>query len=134
MARPNHWCVFFTLMDWLRQCSRFKLVFELRARNTSLELNLVDGSSSKSSMGLLRPFNFNRYFQAIDICLLIPEPNVKLVFALYILIFVKNYHTSLNTLRTPAELGEPKLNKNRWGMWRVLTHVLEFSKRKSQRA
>ena len=44
--------------------------------------------------------------------LLIPEPNVKQLFASDTLIFAKNYHTGLNTLRTPAELGESKLDKN----------------------
>ena len=41
----------------------------------------------------------------------IPKPHVKWLFAWYNLIFVKKYLAGLNTLRTLAELGKPKLDK-----------------------
>ena len=43
--------------------------------------------------------------------LLIPKPNVKRLFASYILIFVNNYRGGRNTPRTPTELGERQFYK-----------------------
>ena len=41
---------------------------------------------------------------------------------------MKNYQAGLNTLRNTSELGEPKLDKNCWGMCRALRPVHEFYK------
>ena len=54
-------------------------------------------------------------------------PIVRRLLASYTLILVKHYHAGLNTLRTPFELGEPKLDKNCRGMCWSSRPVREFS-------
>ena len=59
---------------------------------------------------VLRQFIFNSYSQTIDIRYIFPKP-IKWLLVSCTLIFVNNHHAVLNTLRTPLELGEPKLDK-----------------------
>ena len=61
---------------------------------------------------LLRLFIFKSYSQKIKVCFLNPTPIVERFLALYILIFVKNYHMGLNNPRTPPRWGSQNWTKN----------------------
>ena len=61
---------------------------------------------------LFRPFIFNPYSQTIDIWSTYPQTLCKMVVRFEHLDFREKYLAGLNTLRTPVELGEPKLDKN----------------------